>query len=187
MPLLLLVPLLLVVVVALWLVLLPFGLWARYRNGGARRRAVGWGVRANAALLALSIPLLLLSGLAGEPLGGRRAARRCGRVLAGLLVGGLGLALTRFEHDASGFHYTPHRAIALLLTAVVALRILGGLWLSGARHGRTRWRQAGRRGRRHGIGRGPLAAGRRLVRHRRTAARLQRRLFLGAARAPATA
>jgi hypothetical protein len=48
MPLLLLIPLLVLGLLALWLVLLPLSLLARYRSGRARRRARGWVVRGNA-------------------------------------------------------------------------------------------------------------------------------------------
>ena len=130
MPLLLLIPLLLAGVVVLWLVLLPFGLWARYRNGGARRRAVGWAIRLNVALLALSLPLFLLSAWITQHWVGDALRDGALGLLAGVLAGGLGLALTRFEPDADGFHYTPSRVVVLALTVVIALRILGGLWLS---------------------------------------------------------
>jgi hypothetical protein len=130
MPLLLLIPLLLAGVVVLWLVLLPFGLWARYRNGGARRRAVPWAIRLNVALLALSLPLFLLSAWITQHWIGDALRDAALGLLAGVLVGGLGLALTRFEPDAGGFHYTPSRVVVLALTVVVALRILAGMWLS---------------------------------------------------------
>jgi len=130
MPLLLLIPLLFVGVVLLWLVLLPFGLWARYRNGGARRRAVGWVVRANAGLAAVSVLLFLLSAWIANRWVGASLLDGTVGLLAGFAVGALALRLTRFEPDATGFHYTPHRGVALLLTALIALRIVGGLWLS---------------------------------------------------------
>ncbi|MFS8064226.1 MAG: hypothetical protein ACMG5Z_06510, partial [Luteimonas sp.] len=60
MPIVLLLPLLVVAVFMLWVVLLPFALVQRYRNGRARRRAQSWMVRANAWLLAFSTLLFLL-------------------------------------------------------------------------------------------------------------------------------
>jgi uncharacterized membrane protein len=48
---------------ALWLLLLPVLLWARYRNGRARRRAHGWVIRVNAWLLAASVPMLAIAGV----------------------------------------------------------------------------------------------------------------------------
>jgi hypothetical protein len=135
MPVLLLIPLLVLVVVALWALLLPVSLWARYRAGRARRRAQGWVIRANAWLLVVSCALYGLSAwiasnwvahaLRDAGLGG----------LAGIGIGVVGLWLTRFEHDASGFHFTPNRWLVLALTALVAARIAVGLWLA--------WRSAG--------------------------------------------
>ena len=49
---LLLVPVAVLLLFALWLVLLPLSLWARYATGRARRRAQGWIVGGHAWLLA---------------------------------------------------------------------------------------------------------------------------------------
>jgi hypothetical protein len=135
MPVLLLLPLLVLVVVALWALLLPVSLWARYRAGRARRRAQGWVIRANAWLLVVSCALYLLSAwitsnwvahaLRDAALGG----------LAGIAVGIVGLWLTRFEPDDTGYFFTPNRWLVLALTALVAARIAVGLWLA--------WRSAG--------------------------------------------
>jgi hypothetical protein len=133
MPLLLLLLVLLVAVPVLWLLLLPFLLWARYRNGRARRRAQGWVIRINAWLLAISVPLLALSAWISS----HWFADALLEAIAGLLLGGLvGIAslwLTRFEPDASGFHYTPNRWLGLGLTALVALRIVAGVALGWQR------------------------------------------------------
>lgn len=108
MPLLLLLPLLVLALLVLWVVLLPFVLWARYRNGKARRRAVGWVIRVNAWLL------------------------------LGVLLGIASLWLTRFKPDTRGFHYTPNRCVVLTLTVLVAVRIVAGLVIGwhnlGAEH-----------------------------------------------------
>jgi hypothetical protein len=140
MPLLLL-PLLVLALVALWLVLLPFALWARYRAGRARRRAVGWIVRSNAWFLALSLPLFGLSAWWASHWVAD-ALRDAGLgLLLGVLLGILALWLTRFDADARGLTYTPSRWPALLLTTLVALRIVAGLWVA--------WR--------HVVGGGPTA------------------------------
>ena len=148
MPALLLIPLIVLLVVALWALLLPVSLWARYRAGRARRRAQGWVIRGNAWLLVVSCALYLLSAwiasgwiehaLRDAALGG----------LAGIGVGIVGLWLTRFEHDDSGFFFTPNRWLVLALTVLVAARIAVGLWLAwrstGAAAGHLdAWLQAG--------------------------------------------
>ena len=127
MPLLLLLPLLLLGVLALWALLLPLALVQRYRHGRLRRRAQPLAVRVNAWLLALSVPMFLLGGwVAGHwvPDAGVYAT---GGLLAGLLVGALGLALTRFERTPQGLYYTPPAWLVLALTVLVAARIAWGI------------------------------------------------------------
>jgi len=130
MPLLLFLPLALLALVALWLLLLPISLWARYASGRARRRAQGWVIRGNAWLLACSVPLLLLSAwLASRWM--HAALRDAGLgLLLGILFGIASLWLTRFERDAKGLVYTPNRWLVLALTTLVALRIAAGLWMT---------------------------------------------------------
>jgi hypothetical protein len=127
MPLLLLLPLLLLAVATLWALLLPVSLWLRYRNGRARRRAQGWGIRLNAWLLLASTGAFLLTAAIAAQW--REDALRDGGLglLAGVAVGIVGLWLTRFERDAEGFHYTPNRWLVLALTIVVAARLVLGL------------------------------------------------------------
>ena len=130
---LLLIPLAVLLLFALWLVLLPLTLWARYAAGRARRRAQGWVVRGNAWLLAASLPLFVASAwLLARWVDD--ALRDAGvGLLLGALLGMLSLGLTRFERDAKGLVYTPNRWPILLLSTLVALRILAGLWMA--------WRQ----------------------------------------------
>jgi hypothetical protein len=130
MPVLLLVPIVVLVVVALWALLLPVSLWARYRAGRARRRAQGWVIRANAWLLVASIALYL--GSAWIATHWMDAALRDAALggLAGAVLGIIGVWLTRFEHDESGYFYTPNRWLVLGLTALVAVRLAAGLWLA---------------------------------------------------------
>ena len=133
MPLLLLLPLAVLALVALWLVLLPISLWARYASGRARRRARHWVIRGNAWLLAFSVPLFLLSAwLASRWMHAAMRDALLG-LLLGTLVGIASLGMTRFELDAKGLVYTPNRWLVLALTTLVALRIAAGLWMA--------WRQ----------------------------------------------
>jgi hypothetical protein len=123
MPLLLL-PLLVLVLLALWLVLWPVALWMRYRSGHARRRALAWVVAINAWSLLFSAGLFLGSaGLLTHWVDAALAYATAGLV-AGLVVGCLGLALTRFEVTPAGLYYTPNRWLVLALTLIVAARIV---------------------------------------------------------------
>lgn len=130
MPLLLLLPFALLALIAIWLVLLPISLWARYASGRARRRAQGWVVRGNAWLLAMSLPLFLLSAWAAT-YWMDDALRDAGLgLLIGVVVGVVGVWLTHFERDAKGLVYTPNRWLVLVLTSIVALRVVAGLWMA---------------------------------------------------------
>jgi hypothetical protein len=148
MPLLLLIPLLVLAIVALWALLLPFSLWARYRTGRARRRAQGWVIHVNAWLLLLSVGAFLATAAVTSHWLAHAWRDAGAGLLAGIGLGVVGLWLTRFEHDASGFHFTPNRWLVLGLTALIALRIAVGLFAGWERIGThagspASWAQAG--------------------------------------------
>lgn len=130
MPLLLLVPLLALLLAALWLVLLPLSLWARYRSGRARRRAQGWVVRTNAWATTVSLPFFLATAWWTTHWHADALRDASLGLLLGVLVGIASLWLTRFERDARGLWYTPNRWPVLLLTLLVALRLLSGAWVA---------------------------------------------------------
>lgn len=130
---LLLIPLLVLALFALWLVLLPLSLCARYRGGRARRRAQGWVVRGNAWLVAVSVPIFILSSWISTRWVPDALHDALIGLLAGALLGILSLWLTRFERDGQALWYTPNRWLVLALTILVAMRILAGLWV-GWRH-----------------------------------------------------
>ena len=126
MPALLLLPLLVVALALLWLLLLPLALWRRYRLGRARRRALPWLVALNAWSLLVSVALFLASAwLAGHWVDAALPHALAG-LAAGLLLGLVGLALTRFEAMPQGLYYTPNRWLVLGLTLIVAARIAYG-------------------------------------------------------------
>lgn len=127
MPLLLL-PLLVLVLVLLWLLLLPLALWQRYRMGRMRRRAVAWAVGFNAWSLLLSLPLFLAGAwLAGHWMDAA-LGHACAGVAAGLVLGVIGLRLTRFEPASRGLYYTPNAWLVLAITLLVAARLVWSLY-----------------------------------------------------------
>ena len=127
---LLLIPLGVLCLFALWLVLLPISLWVRYSTGRAKRRAQGWVVRGNAWLLAVSLPVFLLTAwIAGHWIDDAVYDALFGLGL-GALIGIISLWTTRFERDAKGLLYTPNRWLVLGLTTLVAVRILAGFWVA---------------------------------------------------------
>lgn len=129
MPLLLL-PLLLIAFVLVWALLLPLALLQRYRRGHARRRARAWAVRFNAWLMLVSVLLFVATAwLVGHWVDAALAHASTGLAL-GIVIGIIGLWLTRFEFGESHaglLVYTPNRWLVLALTGVVALRIGYGL------------------------------------------------------------
>ncbi|GAB3359733.1 DUF1453 domain-containing protein [Lysobacter tyrosinilyticus] len=128
MPLLVLLPLLVVALLVLWLLLLPLAIWQRYRGGRARRRVVGWVATINAwSLLVSSVIFLCSAWLTGHWV---VAALQfaAGGLAIGVVVGVLGLALTRFESTPLGLFYTPNRWLILALTLLVLSRIAYGMY-----------------------------------------------------------
>ena len=135
-------PLILLAIVALlpllFVILLPFSIVQRYRVGTARRLGRPWVATLNVFFIALSVliftwasalmnfwvPNAFLSALAG--------------LVGGVLLGLLGLKLTRWEPTARALHYTPNRPLVLLITIGVAARILYSFW-----RGWEAWQTAG--------------------------------------------
>jgi hypothetical protein len=109
------------------LVLTPLLLIQRYRAGKARRQARSWVATLNVGVMAFSAVFFLISAaftgiwipdaLKGAALG----------MLAGFALGLLGLLLTRWEFDRSAMHYTPNSWLVLLITLIVAARLIYGL------------------------------------------------------------
>ena len=123
MPLLLLLPLLLFFFLLLWAVLVPIGLWQRYRLGKSRRRALPWLTRLNVWLLLISTGVFFFSAwIAGYWVDAALAFAAAGLVI-GLLLGIVGLSLTVFQLEPAGLFFTPNRWIVLGLTLIVAARI----------------------------------------------------------------
>jgi len=125
---LLLLPFALLLLLALLLVLWPLGLWLRLRSGRARRRAYPLWVTLNAASLAVSAALLLATSLlAGLWIEGA-AWNAAGGLLAGALLGTLGLRLARFDAGGGQLHYTANAWLATALVLLVAVRVALAAW-----------------------------------------------------------
>ncbi len=125
---LLLIPLLLLAVIALWALLLPFAMWQRIRHGGARRRAQAWVVGVNARLLLVSTMTFVLGAWFSQRWVDTALLYTGAGLAGGALLGFVGLRLTRFEpvqrsELSASLHYTPNRWLAFGLTVLVAARI----------------------------------------------------------------
>ncbi|WP_369940517.1 DUF1453 domain-containing protein [Xanthomonas medicagonis] len=127
MPLLLVIPLAIVIALAVTAVLLPLSLLQRFRYGTSRRQARAWlaGVQFWSALLS-SVLLLGFAAIAAHwwP---NAAAYACLGWIAGLALGALGIALSRFEPLPQGLFYTPNLWLVLAMTALVVARIGAGV------------------------------------------------------------
>jgi hypothetical protein len=124
------VPLLLAVVVAVLAViaLIPLSLVLRYRAGTSRRRARNWLVTVNAAGLAISVTLFLISAAITNIWVADAFTYTLAGLLTGCVLGAFGLWLTRWEAGPGALHYTPNRWLVLTLTLVVAARLIHGFW-----------------------------------------------------------
>jgi hypothetical protein len=111
-------------------VLMPIALLQRYRSGTMRRRARRWVVTLNVIGIASSTLLFLISAAVTSIWIPRAFPYAAGGVLAGLGLGVLGIALTRWEHVPGAVFYTPNRWLVLMITLAVAGRLVYGLWRS---------------------------------------------------------
>ena len=128
MPLLLLLPLLVLAIVALWAVLLPISLIQRYRFGKKRRRVIGWANTTNAWLVLVSVAAFFISAWMATRWLPEALLMAAIGFAAGIALGILNLAISRREVEAGYFYVTPNAVLVLALTLLVAGRLLLGLW-----------------------------------------------------------
>ena len=115
-----------VAIVLLLIVLIPLSLVLRYRTGTSRRRARGWIVNLNVVGLAMSSVFLLVVAAIMNVWVPEAFWYASGSLATGAVFGLLGLWLTRWEPTPGVLHYTPNRWLVLLITLVVAARIVYG-------------------------------------------------------------
>lgn len=128
MPLLLLLPLLVLGIAALWALLLPVSLIQRYRFGRKRRRVLGWANSVNAWLLLVSLLAFFISAWLSTRWLPDAMWLAVAGVAAGCVLGIVNLAISRSDVEAGRFHITPNAVLVLGLTLLVAARIVLGLW-----------------------------------------------------------
>lgn len=125
---LLLIPLGLALLVALWLVLLPVGLWQRYRRGRASRLARPWTARIAAGAWAMSVALLLVGAAVAGAWIERAFVHAAAGMVAGVALGWIGWRIARVRPAPQGLWHTPSAPLVLALTLLLAARIGLGLW-----------------------------------------------------------
>lgn len=127
MPLILLVVLLPIVLIALT----PVMLLQRYRAGTSRQPARRWLVMLAVISTGLSASFLLFSAAFTNIWVSDAFGDTALGLAAGCALGVSGLLLTKWEPTARSLHYTPNRWMVLVITLVVAGRVLFGLYRAG--------------------------------------------------------
>ena len=110
------------------IVLAPIGLVQRYRTGTRRRKVRRWLAGMNVAALLLSIALFLGGALITARWVPDALIYSFGGLVAGCLLGFVGLRVTRWENEAGALYYTPNQLLILAITLLVAGRLGYGMW-----------------------------------------------------------
>ena len=123
------IPILAVLLLALvFIAATPFLLIIRFRLGVARRPARRWIATINIlSLLASTALFLWIAALTNSWVANAFRYSLIG-LISGVLLGLLGLTLTRWELTPRALYYTPNRWLVLLITVAVAARLLYGFW-----------------------------------------------------------
>jgi hypothetical protein len=120
--------LVLLLVVVFVLLAIPLSLFSRYRAGKARRLARRWVATTNLVSLLISAALFLTGAAVTTWWVPRALPYSALGLLAGGLLGLLGLAATRWEPTPRGLFYTPNRWLVLVVVLVVTARVGYGFW-----------------------------------------------------------
>ena len=124
-----LIPLFAVLIgIVVFIISIPFLLVLRYRLGVARRPARRWIATVNVfSLLASAALFIWVAAMTNFWVPNAFRYSLIG-FITGVLLGLLGLRLTRWEPTPRALYYTPSRALVLLITLAVSARLLYGLW-----------------------------------------------------------
>ena len=123
---------LLVLLVPLLLIALtPVMLIQRYRAGTSRRPARRWMVMLAVVSTGLSALFLLISSAFTNIWVTDAFGDTALGLAAGCLVGIIGLLITKWEATPGSLHYTPNRWMVLVITLLIAGRILFGFYRAG--------------------------------------------------------
>jgi hypothetical protein len=120
--------LLLLAVLALLALALPLSIIGRYRAGKARRRARPWLALVNTISIGISAVLFLVTSAVSSMWIPGAFSYTTGGLGGGLVLGFLGLRLTRWEATSQSLYYTPNRWLVLAITVGISLRLAFGFW-----------------------------------------------------------
>jgi len=122
---LLIVPVLIVLAVV---ALIPISIVQRYRMGTSRQRARGWLAAINIGGLSLSSVMFLVSAAFSNIWVAHAFSYTAAGLARGMVLGIVGLALTRWERGPATLHFTPNRWLVLAITLVITARLIYGFW-----------------------------------------------------------
>jgi hypothetical protein len=127
------VPLILLLVLApvIVIALTPVLLIQRYRAGSARRPARRWMVMLAVISTGLSAIFLLVSSAFTNIWVSDAFGDTALGLAAGCAIGVVGLLLTKWEATPRSLHYTPNRWMVLVITLLIAGRMLFGFYRAG--------------------------------------------------------
>jgi hypothetical protein len=110
------------------IVMMPFVLVGRYRAGRARRLARPWLATLNVIATLFSATFFLTVAAVTNLWVPRAFAWAVLGLAAGCGLGVIGLLLSRWEAAPGSLHYTPNRWLVLVITFIVAARVVYGIW-----------------------------------------------------------
>jgi hypothetical protein len=124
--------LLLLLVPVLIIGLMPLILIQRYRAGTARRLARSWVTTFSVVSLAFSTVFFLVTAAFTTIWVPGAFAGAAAGIAIGVVLGGAGILLTRWESAPASLHYSPNRWLVLIVTLIVSARVFYGLFRSFA-------------------------------------------------------
>jgi hypothetical protein len=107
---------------------MPLILIQRYRTGTARRLARPWVATLNVVAIGISAAFFLISAAVASAWVPNALTSAAAGMGVGIVLGGLGLWLSRWEATPHALHYTPNRWLVLAITLAVSARLLYGFW-----------------------------------------------------------
>ena len=107
---------------------MPLILAQRFRVGSARRLARPWFATLNVVLMLVSATFFLVTAAVTNVWVPTAFVSALAGMALGMVLGAVGLLLSRWEETPRALHYTPNRWLVLAITLIVAVRIVYGLW-----------------------------------------------------------
>jgi hypothetical protein len=117
-----------VLIILALVALIPISIVQRFRLGTSRQRARGWLAAINLVGLTLSAGMFLVSAAVTSVWVPDALTYTAAGLGLGILLGIVGLWLTRWEPGLDALHYTPNRWLVLAITLVVTVRIAYSFW-----------------------------------------------------------